>query len=634
LLKVSSLIHLEKIFTMTEKVFIFIMTAIFLMAISPSLVSAASTGIDDNVIIDDEISEYKIVENKGAIECVKAKIVTTYLARRSDASIAAVEFYDNSKKINKASAPGAKAIYRSWESGDIFYSGARVCVLPVDLEKGKPAKVKFEWTITDPAQFCNIYLTQAYYTRHMVTRLEVPLKLADIVKVKAYNFPDGMELESIREKDGRIIYTVEANGLRAQKDEKMAVSTSISAPQLIITGQFRDYNDVYRHLHSYIDDTAPTDEMSRLSEMLTASAPDTISAIDSIAGWVRENIRYVAIEHGDYGVRPAAASEVLANMYGDCKGSANLIKSLLNASGIDGRLVWIGVRNLVPHKWSEVPSMLSGNHCIAAAVLSDTIIYADGTARFCPAGYLPPSIRGMEALIENGNDGCILCTVPDVQAGSIDVDSISGLYRITGEDLTGRLEHKMGGLFKMQIAGLIHSSKTKRHDDICRHLLAFPKKNVDVDSLEFEMRTPWSAFASIRGHVVEKGSAKHVGDAIFVDIRPLRDIYSETVESRDRTRDIELFPSYSYEVDLLLEIPEGYVESDLPGRLSADSPWFTAYVEYAPVADGSGRRLLRCRASMRKLRLSAKAEEVDEYNKAVRDMRRMTETRIKLVKCI
>lgn len=62
--------------------------------------------------------------------------------------------------------------------------------------------------------------------------------------------------------------------------------------------------------------------------------------------------------------------------------------------------------------WDTMPSLGCGNHMIAAAILPDTVIYLDGTVRNAPDGFVPPSIAGAQALIENGQDGMLL-RVPD-----------------------------------------------------------------------------------------------------------------------------------------------------------------------------------------------------------------------------
>mgnify|MGYP002508109436 CR=1 FL=1 len=78
---------------------------------------------------------------------------------------------------------------------------------------------------------------------------------------------------------------------------------------------------------------------------------------DTITAWVRQNIRYVAVEHGEYAYRPASPESVLSDKYGDCKGMAALIKDMLCHSGIDGRMVWIRIRKVTRQNFGTTASI-------------------------------------------------------------------------------------------------------------------------------------------------------------------------------------------------------------------------------------------------------------------------------------
>ena len=118
--------------------------------------------------------------------------------------------------------------------------------------------------------------------------------------------------------------------------------------------------------------------------------------------WVQSNIRYVAFEAGIGKHQPDTPAEVIRKRYGDCKGLALLLKTLLVEQGIDARLVFLGTDKVSCHI-SEIPSLASMNHVICTAHLNGSTYYLDATCNYIPVGYIPGNIQGVEALIEDGN---------------------------------------------------------------------------------------------------------------------------------------------------------------------------------------------------------------------------------------
>src|SRR5690606_20483038 len=137
-----------------------------------------------------------------------------------------------------------------------------------------------------------------------------------------------------------------------------------------------------------------------------------IEKIKAIYYWVQDNIRYVAFEDGLAGFIPDNCQNVYQKLYGDCKGSANLLKEMLILAGFDARLVWIGTRDIIPLS-ASIPSIATSNHMIAAVEHNGDWLYLDGTTSFQPIGEYQDQIQGQETMIEGvGKDDFILSKVP------------------------------------------------------------------------------------------------------------------------------------------------------------------------------------------------------------------------------
>lgn len=601
--------------------------ALLITLLLPALPSAGAAASDnDNVVIADELRVYTIVEKKGEIASVKSETDVWYQATVRDDRADAIAFYnDDIITIDKASAPGAKPYYRSWESSDAFYDGSKVCYMSVPLKKGKKTKATFVQTFKAPEHFCNVILpSYAYPKRHSTTIVKVPPRLAQTIKVETYRADGGnITLTSQTNPDGSVEYRAEATDLPAWRHEAQAPRASVAAPQLIITGQFADARALYRHMKSFCREEDEADEeIAKVAATLRAGAADDAALADSTAQWVRQNIRYLAVEHGEYAFSPARASDVMRSRAGDCKGSANLIKRLLRENGLDGRLVWIGTKGDIPFDWDKVPALCSGNHVIAACMLGDSVIYLDGTTSWSSPGYVPPSIRGRRTMIEDGDD-CILGNVPDTGRDA-DRERIRGSYAVEGNALTGSLTLTMAGVGRMGLLSALADSEPSDRDKIIKRVLTYPRKNTVADDLRVSGNLSEEEL-EISARVSETNAAQKIGDKIYVDLKPLRDSFFDVVATAGRTHSHLLPFGYTGCYEFELAIPAGYRVEHLPEASTLDNEWYEARLEYEE-AEGA----IRCRAEVKTRDLATPLGRLEERNEGVRAFRRAADAKIVL----
>lgn len=166
----------------------------------------------------------------------------------------------------------------------------------------------------------------------------------------------------------------------------------------------------------------------------------------------------------------------------------------------------------------------------------------------------------------------------------------------------------------------------KRHK-LLERLLSYPRKNAHIINPITDLSHPAAASVQFSGDVTESGVARTIADEIYLDLRPLRDIFAETVETKERTRGISHTTPYRFVADFEIELPDGLMIKEIPDVLSVDNPWFVANVAYS--LDGN---VLRCRATVETRRLDASLDEVKAWNKAVRDVRNLSESQIILSK--
>ena len=138
---------------------------------------------------------------------------------------------------------------------------------------------------------------------------------------------------------------------------------------------------------------------ARLASMLQGAESET-EKLRRIYEWVRDNVRYVAVEIGIGGFQPHDADEVCAKLYGDCKDMADF-SACWPRGGDAGRPALVSTWQNGPPD-TTLPSPLQFNHVIAYARSAG--IWMDATDKGAPFGQLPWYDQGLPVLVV-GADG-------------------------------------------------------------------------------------------------------------------------------------------------------------------------------------------------------------------------------------
>jgi len=170
----------------------------------------------------------------------------------------------------------------------------------------------------------------------------------------------------------------------------------------------------------------PAPELADLAAQLTESAVSTREKFDIITGYVRDKIRYVAVEIGEGRFKPRPADITYHNLYGDCKDKVTLARAMLKTLAISSYPALAQVHYPVD---TSLPTPFQFNHCILAVPLSnfdnpdeivsrtvseDDFIFIDPTYEHAPTGYLYPPVYDNRVLVvsEKGGPLVRLPTLP------------------------------------------------------------------------------------------------------------------------------------------------------------------------------------------------------------------------------
>jgi len=141
------------------------------------------------------------------------------------------------------------------------------------------------------------------------------------------------------------------------------------------------------------------DGVKALMPSLTGGVEDKQEKLKRIYEWVRDRVRYVAVEIGVGGYQPHAAEEVLVNRYGDCKDMTTLLCALGKEAGLEVHQVLVSTwQNGKPD--TSLPSPLHFNHAIAyCPSVGEKGTWMDATEKGSLFRQLPWYDQGLPVLV-------------------------------------------------------------------------------------------------------------------------------------------------------------------------------------------------------------------------------------------
>src|SRR5277367_2350373 len=154
----------------------------------------------------------------------------------------------------------------------------------------------------------------------------------------------------------------------------------------------------------------PSAEVRAKADEIVRGKTGELEKNEALYEGVARNIRYVSLSFGVGRYQPHAASEVLANRYGDCKDKTTLLQSFLEAAGIHGHAALINSRGNFD---ADVPTPLQFDHAITFVSIAGKDEWLDSTMGVLPFGYLLPRMRGEKALVVQTSDPPALRRTPE-----------------------------------------------------------------------------------------------------------------------------------------------------------------------------------------------------------------------------
>ncbi len=269
------------------------------------------------------------------------------------------------------------------------------------LSTGDILEYKLRWTVHDPIAPGYFWHDTSFFREGICLKQVVEISVPRDVAVNLrYTKPQ----PSIREDGKSRIYTFQTSNLEKVEKSKIPAWESDfhgAAPPELRLSSFPSWESVgawYSSLQQ--PKMAVTPEIRARAEELTKGKNTDDEKLRAIYDYVSTRFRYIGVDLGSGRYSPHAASDVLANRYGDCKDKHTLFAALLQASGIAAYPALISSKFRVDPTF---PSPDLFDHVITAIPRGQSFLFLDTTPEVAPFGLLVSTLRDRQALIMPAN---------------------------------------------------------------------------------------------------------------------------------------------------------------------------------------------------------------------------------------
>jgi transglutaminase-like putative cysteine protease len=458
-------------------------------------------------------------------------------------------------------------------------------VLP---KKGSKGEVTFEETIIDPRYFTSAYFSQELPVISKELTFIVPRWMK--MDLKEYNFAGNniAKATSYDSREDADVITFTAHNLSAEKTEPNSPGPSYLYPHIMVLCKsavtnnhsftyFATLDDQYawyRQLVKSINNK--NDVISARAKELTVGLSSDLDKIKAVFYYVQDNIRYIAFENGVAGFKPESADEVLRKKYGDCKGMANLTKSLLASLGYDARLCWLGTDHIAYDY--QTPSMAVDNHMICALNLKGKMIYLDATESYLGINEYAERIQGRQVLVENG-DKYLLSRIP-LAAAAQNCDNETSKLTFDGASLKGNVDHLWKGEEKEFVLSSLNAIKKENTDKAMLDYLANSNADYEIKDLKLSSTSNPDKDLVAAYAVNYKNAVSIFSKAYYVDLDFKKELINSAIKIDERKHDYWFDYKTNISKETELAIPANYKVSTIPAALDIVNPDYEFHVQY------------------------------------------------------
>jgi len=501
--------------------------------------------------------------------------------------------YSEVKKINcevsKGVNPELNIVYTNYQSNGIFHDDLKLCAFNMDMERDIYYNVKYDKIYKNPRFFTRVFFHQNYPVGEKVVKFTIP-NWAN-VEIKPINFESytiQVNNGNAGSKSKEIIYTLKS--ARNIPNEAHSPSTLKYLPHLLVfvksynNGKenieyFKNQTDVYKWNKKLVNEVENKEsELKSILNNIIKNETDSLKMMEKVFYWVQDNVRYIAFEEGIMGYKPAPAEKVCNLLYGDCKGMANLTKTLLKLAGFDARLTWIGTDN-IPYD-NNLPTLAVYNHMICTVIFRGNKYFLDATESYIALNDYAERIQTRPCMIEDG-ENYINEKIPDLNFER-NLQEEFVVYKIENNLLKGSSSNQYSGEVKTDFLRRFNDMRSSNFEIALKNYFASSNANLNASNFKTSDLNDRTKQLKINYDLNIKNSViKGSKNELFVFMnkdKELGQLYFDSTRVCDYEFNLKYFITGNYK----LECPQGYKAEKLPKAVQIDNDIFSFSLSYIP----------------------------------------------------
>jgi hypothetical protein len=533
--------------------------------------------------------EGKLIARLDVVEFIKCNSKTGELFKK-------VIYFDDESAIEKITIDGAVRKYiisNDLPSGGIFHNDTKLAYFDYRFGTNTEKSIELRYTkkfldfkFIDLLSFNNYH----YATKESMINVEIPSWLN--CSLKEFNFENATILKSDDVDDDTKIQVYKATSIPVQSDLKSRPDFRKYEPHIMVLPNFMTVNNKkvelmpsldklyswYKSLANQIGNDTKVIEAK--AKELTAGLSNDEDKIKAIFYFIQDNIKYIAFEAGIMGFKPESCQNVLQKKYGDCKGMANLAKTMLVSLGFDARLTWLGT-NDIPYDYS-FPSLYVDNHMICTVLLNGKQIFVDPTETESDLNQYADRIQGREVLIEDGVN-FIKSRVPFQDESKHGFTQKMNL-QIDGNKVIGDAVEVMKGNNKTRFANFIKSISKKDKIDALKYYVSQNDNNILVSSHQQDIYPQHDQDFKLEYNLSVNNQILQIGKEKYINLefeKPLEFISIE--DGRDCAFDLDNKINKDYTT--VFSIPANHKVTYVPDPIAISNEDWDVKMSYEIAAD-------------------------------------------------
>ena len=451
-------------------------------------------------------------------------------------------------------------------NGSILHNDTRIRTfrkIANDYHRKKKRMVKYARHFEDLTYLTTVFLREDYYVKHKTVTIEIPAEMS-WVKIHEYNFDKHIKSE-MQEKRGKRTYTITIDNLAASRNESGTPSVFTFEPHIVVDGVFSGYEDMYKWNMDIATVDCTIEGVKKLIGEITKDCKSDEEKIAATYSYVQEKIRYIAFEAGIEGFRPDRPQEVLRKGYGDCKGMAMLLKTLLKEQGFDAHFGIVGTHDR-PYKFTEVASICASNHAICVLEHKGKRYFLDATYQNIGYDVVPGHIQGKEVIVDNGGT-CYIAEVP-CNSSETSVDSLACTMSIdmTGgaKTLRGDVVRAVSGDRKEMLMASLSGTETNDKEEAATIVLDALRNYSEWSDIKMFKKDASAHWATMSAKVTNTDNITVDGKKIYVDTYLGMTRAMTKVDTLNRKCPYALPMPCRIVREMRLKIPAGYKVASRP----------------------------------------------------------------------